>query len=215
MLGILLFVNYYLQQSLGYAPLVTGLAFLPMVAVSMVFSNLTNVVLMPRSGPRPLVATGMLLAGSAALLLTRLAPHSSYASGVLPSLLLAGTGFGFIFAPVADTGTSGVSLRDTGVASATLNTGNQLGGSIGTSLLNSIFASTFTAYIVANVHARPTSQEFGLAAFHGCDVTFWWVAGIYFVGAVVCAGLMRSGPLVVSDGNSGDVRSPVLQATSA
>jgi EmrB/QacA subfamily drug resistance transporter len=195
MFGILLFVNYYMQQNLGYSPVITGLAFLPMVAMLMVVTNLSNVVLMPRTGPRPLVATGMLLGGTAAALLTRLGVHSSYAAGILPSILLLGAGLGFIFAPVADTGTSGVPPRDTGVASATVNTGNQLGGSIGTSLLNTIFAGAITAYIAASAHGRPSPHLFALAAVHGYTVTFWWTAAIFAAGAVICGTLMRSGPL--------------------
>ena len=195
MFGILLFVNYYLQQNLGYSPVITGLAFLPMVAMIMIFTNLANVVLMPRTGPRPLVAAGMLLGGTAAALLTRLGLNSGYAAGILPSILLIGAGLGFIFAPVADTGTSGVPPRDTGVASATVNTGNQLGGSIGTSLLNTIFAGAITAYIAASAHGRPSPQLIALAQVHGYTVAFWWTAGIYAAGAVICGALMRSGPL--------------------
>ena len=108
MFGILLFLNYYMQQSLGYSPVITGLAFLPMVALVMMVGQLANVVLMPRTGPRPLIAAGMLLGGTSAALLTRLGPHSSYAGYILPSVLLIGAGLGFIFAPSADTGTAGV-----------------------------------------------------------------------------------------------------------
>jgi len=195
MFGILLFANYYMQQNLRYSPVITGLAFLPMVAMLMVITNLANVVLMPRTGPRPLVAAGMLLGGAAAALLTRLGVHSSYAAGLLPSILLLGAGLGFIFAPVADTGTSGVPPRDTGVASATVNTGNQLGGSIGTSLLNTIFAGAITAYIAANAHGRPGPHLLTLAAVHGYTVAFWWTAAIFAAGAIICGALMRSGPL--------------------
>jgi EmrB/QacA subfamily drug resistance transporter len=195
MFGILLFANYYMQQNLGYSPVSTGLAFLPMVAMLMVITNLANVVLMPRTGPRPLVAAGMLLGGTAAALLTRLGVHSSYAAGLLPSILLLGAGLGCIFAPVADTGTSGVPPRDTGVASATVNTGNQLGGSIGTSLLNTIFAGAVTAYVAANAHGRPSPHLLTLAAVHGYTVAFWWTAAIFAAGALICGALMRSGPL--------------------
>jgi hypothetical protein len=173
----------------------TGLAFLPMVAMIMIFTNLANVVLMPRTGPRPLIAAGMLLGGTAAALLTRLGLHSGYAAGILPSILLIGAGLGFIFAPVADTGTSGVPPRDAGVASATVNTGSQLGGSIGTSLLNTIFAGAITAYIAASAHGRPSPQLIAQAQVHGYTVAFWWTAGIYAAGAVICGALMRSGPL--------------------
>jgi EmrB/QacA subfamily drug resistance transporter len=195
MFGILLFLNYYMQQNLGYSPVITGVAFLPMVGVLMIFTNISNVVLMPRTGPRPLIVTGMLLGGTSAALLTRLGAHSSYAADILPSVLLIGAGLGFIFAPAADTGTAGVPPRDTGVASATVNTGNQLGGSIGTSLLNSIFATAIATWIAANVRGRPTPHQLAQAALHGYTVAFWWTAGIYAAGAVICGALMRWGPL--------------------
>jgi hypothetical protein len=166
-----------------------------MVGVLMIFTNIANVVLMPRTGPRPLIVTGMLLGGTSAALLTRLGAHSSYAADILPSVLLIGAGLGFIFAPAADTGTAGVPPRDTGVASATVNTGNQLGGSIGTSLLNSIFATAIATWIAANVRGRPTPHQLAQAALHGYTVAFWWTAGIYAAGAVICGALMRWGPL--------------------
>ena len=195
MFGILLFLNYYMQQSLGYSPVITGLAFLPMVALVMMVGQLANVVLMPRTGPRPLIAAGMLLGGTSAALLTRLGPHSSYAGYILPSVLLIGAGLGFIFAPSADTGTAGVPPRDTGVASATVNTGNQLGGSIGTSLLNTIFATAIATWIAANVRGLPTPHQLAQAALHGYTVAFWWTAAIFAAGAVICGALLRSGPL--------------------
>jgi len=201
MFGILLFLNYYMQQNLVYSPLKTGLAFLPMVGGVMIIGNIANIGLMPRIGPKLLVAFGMLLGATSAALLTRLGPHASYAADILPSVLLVGIGLGLIFAPVADTGTSAVPTRDTGVASATLNTGNQLGGSIGTSLLNTIFAGAISAFIVAHartgglVHGRPTQHLVTQAILHSYYVTFWWVTGIWILGALVCGTLLRFGPL--------------------
>jgi len=110
-------------------------------------------------------------------------------------VLLIGAGLGFIFAPSADTRTAGVPPRDTGVASATVSTGNQLGGSVGTSLLNSIFATAITTWIAANVRGRPAPLQLAQAALHGYTVAFWWTAGIFAAGAVICGALLRSGPL--------------------
>lgn len=195
--GVMLFLNYYMQQDLHFSPVKTGLAFLPMVVTTMLFTNVANVGLMPRTGPRPLVAFGMLLAGTGGALLTGLGLHTNYAGGILPSVLLVGAGLGFIFAPAADTGTAGVPWNDTGVASATINTGNQLGGSIGTSLLNTIFASAVTTYMVTHTprHSGPTSHVASLAALHGYTTAFWWTAGVFLAGAVLAGTLMRSGPL--------------------
>ncbi|HKQ02775.1 MAG TPA: DHA2 family efflux MFS transporter permease subunit [Actinomycetes bacterium] len=201
MFGVFLFLTYYLQQTLGFSPVVTGVAFLPMVACLMASSVTSNIVLMPRTGPRPLAPTGMLLASVGLVLLTRIGVHSSYATAVLPSLLIIGVGFGLVFAPVFNTGTFGVAPHDTGVASATINTGQQLGGSIGTSLLNTIFASTVASYIAGHlnpstlVNGRPSPQLTGLALIHGYTTAFWWSAAILAFGAIVALALFRSGPL--------------------
>jgi hypothetical protein len=172
-----------------------------MVACLMAASVTSNIVLMPRTGPRPLAPTGMLLAAIGLALLTRIGVHSSYATAVLPSLLIIGVGFGLVFAPVFNSGTFGVAPHDAGVASATINTGQQLGGSIGTSLLNTIFASTVASYIAAHlspataVHGRPSQQLTGLALIHGYTTAFWWSAAILACGAIVALVLFRNGPL--------------------
>jgi hypothetical protein len=199
--GVFLFLTYYLQQTLGFTPVITGVAFLPMVGCLMASSAASNIVLMPRTGPRPLAPTGLLLAAVGLVLLTRIGVHSSYATAVLPSLLIIGVGFGLVFAPVFNSGTSGVAPHDAGVASATINTGQQLGGSIGTSLLNTIFASTVASYIAAHlspatvVHGRPSPQLTGLALIHGYTTAFWWSAAILTFGAIIALTLFRNGPL--------------------
>jgi hypothetical protein len=156
---------------------------------------------MRRVGPRPLAPTGLLLAAAGLALLTRIGVHTSYATHVLPSLLIIGLGFGMVFAPVFNSGTFGVAPQDTGVASATINTGQQLGGSIGTSLLNTIFASTVASYIAAHlspattIHGRPAPQLTSQALIHGYTTAFWWSAAILTAGAIAAAILFRSGPL--------------------
>jgi hypothetical protein len=180
---------------------VTGVAFLPMVGCLMATSVTSNIVLMPRTGPRPLAPTGMLLAAGGLAWLTRIGVHSSYATAVLPSLLIIGAGLGLVFAPVFNTGTFGVAPRDAGVASATVNTGQQLGGSIGTSLLNTIFASTVAAYLTAHatpatlVHGKPSPQLTVQPLIHGYATAFWWSAAILAGGALIALALFRNGPL--------------------
>ena len=196
--GIFLFLTYYLQQTLVYSPLVTGVAFLPLSAGLILASNLSTTVLMPRFGPRPLVASGMLAAAGAMVWLAQLGPHTAYAAGVLGPTILAGTGVGLVIAPVINTGTFGVAPQDAGVASATVTVGQNLGASIGTSLLNTIFAAAVTSYLAAHLAAarligRPALT--GLALAHGYDTAFWWTAGIFAAGAVTAGALLRSGPL--------------------
>jgi EmrB/QacA subfamily drug resistance transporter len=199
--GIFLFLTYYLQQTLGYSPLVTGVAFLPLSGGLVVASNLSTIVLMPRVGPKPLVGAGMLAAAGAAVWLAQLGPHTGYAAGVLGPLILLGIGLGMVIAPAINTGTFGVAPQDAGVASATVTVGQQLGASIGTSLLNTIFASAVASYLaahLASVRLIGRHALTGLALAHGYDTAFWWTAGILAAGAVIGGTLLRNGPLHVT-----------------
>ena len=221
-LGIFLFLTYYLQQTLHYSPVVSGVAFLPMIAMVVVSANLSNVVLLPRLGPKPLVAGGMLLAAASLIWLTRIGVHSGYATAVLGPLMGTGLGFGFIFAPSINAGTFGVAAQDAGVASATLNTGQQIGGSVGTSLLNTIFASAVAGYLTSHltpatlVHGHPAPSLTGLALIHGYTTGFWVAAAILGGGAVICGILFRPGPLRASaSAAAGPPSAAVPQASEA
>jgi EmrB/QacA subfamily drug resistance transporter len=201
MFGIFLFLTYYLQTILGYSPVITGVAFLPTIAMVMLFAQISNIVLMPRVGPKPLVGLGMLIAAAGMAWLTRIGVHSGYASAVLGPLVVTGAGIGLSMPPSMNTGTFGVAGGDAGVAAATLNVGQQLGGSIGTALLNTIATSAAAAYVTSHltpaVATSPSSQAAlrATAAVHGYTTAFWWTAGIFACGAVVCGTLLRRGPL--------------------
>jgi hypothetical protein len=195
MFGIFLFLTYYLQDTLNYSPVITGVAFLPMIAGVATASNLSNIVLMPRIGPKPIVSTGLVLAAAGMAWLTRIGPHSGYATDILGPIIVTGLGMGLMFSTAFNTGTYGVQPQDAGVASASVNTGQQLGGSIGTSLLNTIAASATAGYLASHVHGKPTTALTQLALVHGYTTAFWWCAGIFVATAVLCGSLMRSGPL--------------------
>jgi hypothetical protein len=217
--GIFLFLTYYLQQTLGYSPLVTGLVFLPMSVGLIVAANLATIALMPRFGPRPLIASGMVAAAGGAAWLAQLGQHTGYTTGVLGPLILAGAGVGLVIAPAINTGTFGVAPQDAGVASATVTVGQMLGGSIGTSLLNTIFASAVASYLTAHLAAaqligRPALT--GLALAHGYDTAFWWTAGIFASGAIIAGALLRRGPLrSVSTPSTADDRMTTAQAEAS
>jgi EmrB/QacA subfamily drug resistance transporter len=198
MFGVFLFLTYYLQQTLAYSPVVTGFAILPIAGGIAVAANLSTIVLMPRIGPKPLVATGFVVAAGAMTWFAQLGPHTGYVDGVLGPIILTGAGLGMVIAPSINTGTFGVAPRDAGVASATVTVGQQLGASIGTSLLNTIFASAVASYLTLHVaSARLIGRQalLGQALAHGYDVAFWWVAGIFAGGAIVGGLLFRRGPL--------------------
>ena len=194
MFGIFLFLTYYLAGILQFTPVKTGLAFLPMLGVLMVVATVAGTVLVPRIGPRPMVPTGALVAAAGMAMMTGLSLDSSYAGGVLPGLMVIGVGLGLVFAPIQNAATAGVEPADAGVASAMINTVQQVGGSIGTALLSSFAASAAAGY-VADHAAGP--QTVALATLHSYHTVFWWSAGFFVVCAVVAAVLFRSGPLQV------------------
>jgi len=184
-----LFLTYYLQVIRGESPLATGLLFLPMVGCILISSNLSSIVGLARLGPRVLIASGMLLGAGGMAYLTQLTVTSSYASAVLPALLILGLGFGMIFAPAINTATFGVARRDSGVASALVNTMQQVGGSIGTSALSTLALSTAASYLITH-HSSPLAPA--IAATHGYTVAFSVSAALLGLGCILAIVLLPS-----------------------
>jgi EmrB/QacA subfamily drug resistance transporter len=186
--GVFLLLTYYLQRQLGYSPVKTGLAFLPMVAATILTSTTTSTLLLARLGPRPLVVAGMLIAGAGMALLTRLGLHSNYASDVLPALLPIGIGLGLVIATSINTATAGIRPADSGIGSALVNTSQQVGGSVGTALLNTLATNAAASFL----RSHPTGGDvLARATIHGNAVAFWTGAGIFAAGAAVCGLLIR------------------------
>jgi len=173
--AVSLFLTYFMQQQLGLSPLTTGLAFLPFTGVLVVVSTTAQTRVIQHTGAKPLVLAGTALGAVAMFLFTRLTPDSSYAGSVLPGLLILGFGMGCIFAPTFSTATLGVEGSEAGVASAMVNTSQQVGGSVGTSLLSTIFASAVASYTAGHLH---TANLLNAAAVHGYTTAFWWAVGI-------------------------------------
>jgi EmrB/QacA subfamily drug resistance transporter len=188
--GIFLFLTYYMQVTLRYSPVKTGLAFLPMVAGIIVASTVSTAALLPRTGPRPLIPVGMLVAAAGMALLRQIELDTTYVSGLLPGLVLVGLGLGLVFGCALNTATAGTGREDAGVASAMVNTTQQVGGSIGTALLNTIAASALSSYLVA--HGR-TLEALAQASVHSYTVAFTVVMGIFVAGAIVSALVLPSG----------------------
>ncbi|GAA2667268.1 MFS transporter [Actinoplanes palleronii] len=194
MFGLFLFLTYFLTAVLHFTPVKTGLAFLPMLGSVMLTATTAGSMLTPKIGPRPLVPLGALIAAGGMLFLTRLQLDSSYASGVLPGLIIVGLGLGLVFAPTQNAATSGVEHHDAGVASAMINTVQQIGGSIGTALLSSFAATAASDYLVGK---EPTAQVVAQAQLASYHTVFWWSTGFFLLAAVVAAVLFRTGPLDV------------------
>ncbi len=187
--GIFLFLTYYMQQVKAYSPVTTGLLFLPLVGGILIASTLSSVVLLPRVGPRVLIAAGMLLGAGGVAYLAQLTVTSSYLGDILPALIAMGLGFGMIFAPAINTATAGVPQQDSGVASALVNTMQQVGGSIGVSILSTIGATATTSYLLAH-HTGP--QAAAIAATHGYTLTFTISAALLGLGAILAILMLPS-----------------------
>ncbi|MEV4422240.1 MFS transporter [Patulibacter sp. NPDC049589] len=199
MFGVFLFLTYYLQRTLGFSPVETGLAFLAMNFAIMISIGICSQILLPRFGPRPLVAGGMALAAIAMAIFAQLEVTSGYATGVLPGLLVMGIGMGGVFSAAMASATLGVDPKDAGVASAMVNTTQQVGGSIGTALLSTLFASAVTGFAKDNGD-RFRGEELALqASMHGYVTAFWIASGILAFGAVVTGLLLRSGAAPVPE----------------
>ncbi|HET6190723.1 MAG TPA: MFS transporter, partial [Trebonia sp.] len=206
MFGVFLFLTYYLEENLAWSAVKTGLAFLPLTLVLVVVAAIGNTVLLTRVSPRILVPFGLLIAAVGMALLTNIGLTSNYAVDVLPTLLLVGAGLGLVFAPAFTIGTLGVEPGDAGVASAMVNVAQQIGGSIGTSLLNTIAAVVASSYITS--HAASIASAAGKqlvqanALLDSYHTVFWVAAAIYAGAAVLCALVLRSGVAIERDGSA-------------
>jgi EmrB/QacA subfamily drug resistance transporter len=184
-----LFLTYYLQVIKGESPLATGLLFLPMIGCILISSNLSSIVGLARLGPRVLIAAGMLLGAAGMAYLTRITVTSGYAGGVLPALLILGLAFGMIFAPAINTATFGVARQDSGVASALVNTMQQVGGSIGISALSTVALSATASYLITH-HTSALAPA--IAETHGYTVAFTASAALFGLGFILAIILLPS-----------------------
>ncbi|MFJ8310513.1 MULTISPECIES: MFS transporter [unclassified Streptomyces] len=220
MFGLFLFLTYYLQVVKGYSPVKTGFAFLPMIAGMITGSTQIGARLMTRVPPRLLMGPGFLTAGIGMLLLTQLEIGTSYAGLILPAQILLGLGMGSAFMPAMSLATIGVEPRDAGVASAMVNTSQQVGGAIGTALLNTIAASATTAYITSHAALGATNPELLKlqSMVNGFTAAIWWAVGILVLAAAIAVTFINTGrpgggPVAGSDSGEDiedEVRIPVV-----
>ncbi|MGH9016453.1 MAG: MFS transporter [Acidimicrobiales bacterium] len=189
MLGTFLFLTYYFQGTLHYSALKTGFAFLPFSGGIVVGAGLASRFL-PRTGPRALMMTGLTLAAAGLVWFTRLGVDSSYLTLVLPAEVMVSLGMGTTFVPMSSTALIGVDPSDAGVASALVNTTQQVGGSLGTALLNTLAATAAASYLAAHLHGTAVTQA---AAVHGYTTAFTVSAALMAAAAVAAAVLVRRG----------------------
>jgi len=187
--AMFLFLTYYFQLNLQYSPLKAGFAFLPF-SVGIILTAGVVAQLLPRVGPRRLIMTGLTLAVIGMMLLTRIDQGTPYWSHVLPSEILISIGLACVFIPASSTALIGVGSHDAGVASAVLNTAQQIGASLGTALLNTLFAGAVTAYLADNAQSVQEAKRLApLALIHGYHVSFFW-GGVLFAVALLFAALL-------------------------
>jgi EmrB/QacA subfamily drug resistance transporter len=186
--GTFLFLTYYLQGTLHYSALKSGFAFLPMAGGIVVGAALAS-QLLPRVGPRVLMGSGLAAAALGMAWFTRIGVDTSFVTHVLPSEIVVSLGLGLAFVPMSSTALIGVAEHDAGVASALVNTTQQVGGALGTALLNTVAASAATSYLVAN---GASAGAFASAAVHGYTTGFWYSAVLVGVAAVAAIVLVRA-----------------------
>jgi EmrB/QacA subfamily drug resistance transporter len=191
MFGLFLFLTYYLQTVKRYSPVETGLAFLPMTAGMITGSTQIAARLMHRVPPRALMVPGLLVAAAGIALLTRLRADSAYAALVLPAEVLLGLGLGATFMPAMNLATTGVDAHDAGVASAMVNTSQQVGGSLGTALLNTVGTTAATAYVAGRALGPPSPALVAAGLVHGLHVALWWAMGVVVLAATVVLTMIR------------------------
>jgi predicted MFS family arabinose efflux permease len=200
MFSMFLFLGLYLQVILGYSPLKSGVAFLPFTAGIVIFAGIAS-QLLPKIGPKPLMIPGLIFAAIGMILLTRITPATGYATHVLPSLLIISSGMALVFIPLSTTSLHNVGSHDAGVASALMNTSQQVGGSLGTALLNTIAATAMTSYAKTHMSLGTKLQPFAMT--HGFTVAFLVGALLMVSGAVVLLGFINIGKDAVVETEGG------------
>jgi EmrB/QacA subfamily drug resistance transporter len=207
MFGLFLFLTYYLQVVKGYTPFATGLAFLPMIVGMVTGSTQIGSRLMNVLPPRLLMGTGFLVSALGILMLTQLRVESSYVSVVLPAQVLLGLGMGTAFMPATSLATHHVQPQDAGVASAMVSTSQQVGGSIGTALLNTVASSSGHRWAARHLRQARSLGRTGYAdhaAVHGYTVATWWAVSILGIAALAAFTLIDAprqdtGPSAATD----------------
>lgn len=192
MFGVFLFLTYYLSTVLGFEPLPTGVAFLPMIAGLVVSAQLASSIL-ARVGAKIPVTLGFAIAAAGMFLLTRLGLDSSYSTDVLPGLVVVGIGLGLVMAPAINAATDRIDRDHAGVASAAVNTFQQVGGAIGTAVFSAIAASSAENFLIGRNASDPAVAA--SAAMESYTAVFLWSGVIFAVGAVVSAIVLRHGAL--------------------
>ncbi|WP_068274514.1 MFS transporter [Aldersonia kunmingensis] len=192
MFAVFMFLSFYFQNTLGYTPLKTGVMFLPFPASIIVAAGLAS-ALVPRIGPRPPMIAGGVIGTVGLLYLAQLDSASTWLTTVLPAQVLIAFGMGLLFVAAQSVALHRIEEHDSGVASALLNTSQQVGGSIGLALLSTIVTQVLTRHPGAAMQVDPSTGQmvpvdpvgFAAASIHSYDVAFYWGAGFFVLALIV------------------------------
>jgi len=201
--GVFFFLTLFVQDVWGYSALRAGVAFLPLTA-AVLASTAATTRLVPRIGARPLLLAGAAASAGGLYWLSRLTEHGTYADGLLGPLLVTGAGLGLLFVPLSLVALAGVAEADSGVAASVLNTGRQVGGSIGLAVLGTVAwtvvansaraegaAAARAASPVSSARAASQAAAYQHALAAGFDRAFLVAAGIAGLILVAAIAVIR------------------------
>jgi EmrB/QacA subfamily drug resistance transporter len=197
----------YMQQVLGYSAIETGVAYLPLTLTIIVLAAVAQ-NLVTRIGVRRVMPVGLALATGALVVLAQVPANGHYFFDLFPAFLVSAVGLAFTFVPMTIAALMGVEDADAGVASGLLNTSQQIGGAIGLAAASTI-ATTFTSHYVGS-HAGVSALS-GPALTYGFQITFYVLAGLAALAAVLSATLIESAPRAEAEVVELDAR-PVHEA---
>jgi EmrB/QacA subfamily drug resistance transporter len=199
-------LTLYMQQVLHYSPLKTGVAYIALTLSIIAFSAVSQ-ALVTRIGVRLVLTVGMALAAAGLVLYAQLPVHGHYFSNLFPAFILSGIGLAFAFVPMSIGALTGVQAEDAGVASGLLNTTQQIGGAIGVAVATTI-ATTYASHYV---HGHPGIGSLNAAALtHGFQITFYVLAALAALGAIVAAVMIEPGASASAESGVGEL-TPALE----
>jgi EmrB/QacA subfamily drug resistance transporter len=191
LLGGLLFLTFYFQIVLGFTPLQSGLASMPMTITIMICAPILSHFL-PALGARLLMTVGPVIAAAGLGWLSFITVQGNYAVEVLPGVILLGIGLSMVFVPLQNVALAGIDEHDAGVASAAVSATQQIGGSIGTALFTALYTAAIASYLAANPAANPAAQGVQLEALvSGYSLAFVWAAGFILLAAPISFFMIR------------------------
>ncbi|SNS71496.1 drug resistance transporter, EmrB/QacA subfamily [Asanoa hainanensis] len=184
--GMFLLLSYYFQQVKGWSPVQAGLAFMPLAVAQIVGATQVGARLAHRLSPRPIMVGGYLVTAVGLVLLTRLDGGSGFLE-IAVAETVVGLGVGAAFMPAMSVATHGVAPQDAGVASALISSSQQVGGSIGTALLNTVATSSAAAYLVSHGGATVAGSQ-----VHGFSLAYWLATGVVLAAALATAVMVNA-----------------------